>query len=208
MKKLISLFLAVILALSLVPSAFAVEGASADKFTDVPADAWYREELEYAVYNGYISGTSATTFSPDSPVTRGQFVTILGRMLKVDADNGTTWFSDVPETAFYAPYVGWAASNRYVNGTSSTTFAPNNNITVEQMGTILANYIRISGVVLTGTTPQEQYADANTISGWAKDNMEMMRQYGLLPVDSKGNVSPRKAVTRAEAAVSLEQFSK
>lgn len=206
-KKLLSLALALVMCLSLMPSAFAVEGASVDKFTDVPADAWYREELAYAVYNGYISGTSATTFSPDGLVTRGQFVTILGRMLEIDADNGTTWFTDVPETAFYAPYVGWAASNRYVNGTSSTTFAPNNNITVEQMGTILANYISISGVVLTGTTPQEQYADANTISGWAKDNMELVRQYDLLPVDGKGNVSPRKAATRAEAAVSLVRLA-
>lgn len=210
MKKLISMCLSLVMVLALVPSALAAESdrATPSKFTDVPADAWYWNELDYAMYNGYISGTSATTFSPDSPVTRGQFVTILGRMLRVDADNGTTWFMDVPETAFYAPYVGWAASKKYVNGTSSTTFAPNNNITVEQMGAILANYIRISETVLTGTTPQEQYTDVGTISGWAKDNMELMRQYDLLPVDGKGNVSPRKAVSRAEATVSLVRLAK
>lgn len=210
MKKLISMCLSLVMVLALVPSAFAAgsDRATPSKFTDVPENAWYWDELDYAIYNGYISGTSATTFSPDSPVTRGQFVTILGRMLKVDADVGTTWFTDVPEMAFYAPYVGWAASKRYVNGTSSTTFAPNSNITVEQMGTILANYIRISETVLTGTTPQEQYADANTISGWAKDNMELVRQYDLLPVDGKGNVSPRKAVSRAEATVSLVRLAK
>ena len=208
MKKLISLFLTVILALSLMPSAFAAEGASVDKFTDVPADAWYREELAYAVYNGYISGTSATSFSPDGLVTRGQFVTILGRMLKVDTSAYTSSkFTDVDASSWYGPYVAWAASEGYVNGTSSTTFAPGNNITVEQMGTILANYIRKSGVALTGTTPQEQYADANTISGWAKDNMELMRQNDLLPVDGKGNVSPRKAATRAEATVSLVRLA-
>lgn len=208
MKKLISLFLTVVLALSLMPSAFAAEGASVDKFTDVPADAWYREELAYAVYNGYISGTSATTFSPEGNITRGQFVTILGRMLKVDTGAYTSSkFTDVDASSWYGPYVAWAASEGYVNGTSSTTFAPGNNITVEQMGTILANYIGKSGVVLTGTIPQEQYADANTISGWAKDNMELMRQNDLLPVDGKGNVSPRKAATRAEAAVSLVRLA-
>lgn len=211
MKKLISLFLTVILALSLVPVAFAAEGASVDKFIDVPADAWYKEELAYAVYNGYISGTSATTFSPDGLVTRGQFVTILGRMLGVGEASWATWskeFTDVPRTAYYALYVGWAADMGYVNGTSATTFAPDANITMEQIGTILANYINKSGVVPTGTVPQEQYADANTISGWAKDNMELMRQHDLLPVDGKGNVSPRKAATRAEATVTLVRLAK
>ena len=75
MKKLISLMVAMVMCLSLVPSAFAAEAASVDKFTDVPADAWYRDELAYALHNGYISGTSETTFAPDALVTRGQCVT-------------------------------------------------------------------------------------------------------------------------------------
>ena len=66
MKKLISVFLTVVMALALVPGAFAAEAASVDKFTDVPADAWYRDELAYALHNGYISGTSETTFAPDA----------------------------------------------------------------------------------------------------------------------------------------------
>lgn len=208
MKKLISLFLTVVLALSLMPSAFAAEGASVDKFTDVPADAWYREELAYAVYNGYISGTSATTFSPDGLVTRGQFVTILGRMLKVDTRAYTSSkFTDVDASSWYGPYVAWAASEGYVNGTSSTTFAPGNNITVEQMGTILANYIGKSDVTLQMSSDAIGYADYASISGWARDNMELMALYNLLPVDGKGNVSPRKAATRADAAVSLVRLA-
>lgn len=210
MKKIVSLILSLAICLSLVPSTFAAETRNTPaKFTDVPADAWYWDELDYAIYNGYISGTSATTFSPDSPVTRGQFVTILGRMLNVDTSAYTsTSFKDVDAKAWYGPYVIWAQSQGYVNGTSLTTFAPSNNITVEQMGTILANYIGKSGVALTGTTPQEQYADVGTISGWASKNMELMRQYDLLPVDGKGNVSPRKAATRAEATVSLVRMAK
>lgn len=207
-KKLLSLALALVMCLSLMPSAFAAEGASVDKFTDVPADAWYREELSYAVYNGYISGTSATTFSPDGLVTRGQFVTILGRMLKVDTSAYTSSkFTDVDASSWYGPYVAWAASEGYVNGTSSTTFAPGNNITVEQMGTILANYIGKSDVTLQMSSDAIGYADYASISGWARDNMELMALYNLLPVDGKGNVSPRKAATRAEAAVSLVRLA-
>ncbi len=71
-KKMLSLALALVMCLSLMPSAFAAETVSAsDKFTDVPANAWYLDELNYAVYNGYINGTSDTTFSPDGNITRG-----------------------------------------------------------------------------------------------------------------------------------------
>lgn len=207
-KKMLSLALALVMCLSLMPSVFAAEGALVDKFTDVPADAWYRAELEYAVYNGYISGTSATTFSPEGNITRGQFVTILGRMLKVDTGAYTSSkFTDVDASSWYGPYVAWAASEGYVNGTSSTTFAPGNNITVEQMGTILANYIGKSDVTLQMSSDAIGYADYASISGWARDNMELMALYNLLPVDGKGNVSPRKAATRAEATVSLVRLA-
>lgn len=208
MKKLISVFLMVVMALALVPGAFAAEAASVDKFTDVPADAWYRDELAYALYNGYISGTSDETFDSDALVDRGQFVTILGRMLQVDADNGTTWFTDVPETAFYAPCVGWAASKKYVDGTSSTTFAPEVSITFEQMGTILANYICNTGVVVVAALPPTTYKDAASIAGWAKGSMELMAKYSLLPTDAAGNVNPQKAVTCAEATVALVRLAK
>lgn len=206
-KKMLSLALALVMCLSVVPSAFAAEGG-VERFSDVTPGIWYWEELEYAVYNGYISGTSATTFSPDANLSRAQLVTILGRMLNVQTSMYTSSkFEDVDMGSWYGPYVAWAAEFGYVNGVDAIHFNPDANITVEQLGTIISNYIRKSGVALKGTVPQEQYADANTISGWAKDNMELMRQNDLLPVDSKGNVSPRKAVTRAEAAVSLVRLA-
>lgn len=208
-KKLLSLALALVMCLSLMPSAFAAEGASVDKFTDVPADAWYRAELEYAVYNGYISGTSASTFSPSANLSRSQFVTILGRMLNVDTSLYTSSkFEDVDASSWYGPYVAWAADKGYVNGTSSTTFSPDSNLTTEQMGVVMSNYISKSGVVLTPSSTFTGYADAANISGWAKSGMDVMAQYDLLPVDGKGNVSPRKAATRAEAAVSLVRLAK
>ena len=175
----------------------------ASKFTDVPTDAQYLNELHYAVGNGYISGTSATTFSPNGNITRGQFVTILGKMLSVDADNGTTLFTDVPETAFYAPYVEWAASNGYVNGTSSTTFSPDSNITFEQMATILTNYITKSGVVIDEVSPAIVYKDAASVSTWAVNSVEAARKYGLIKPDAYNNLNPQKSVSRADGAVSL-----
>ena len=207
MKKLISCVLALVLALSLVPSAFAAEGASVDKFTDVPADAWYRDELAYALHNGYISGTSETTFDPDALVTRGQFVTILGRMLGADTSKYTTTeFEDVDMKSWYGPYVEWARDKGIVNGISSKAFSPTNNITVEQVGTILDNCIRKMGLQTKGTPVT--YNDMSKVSKWAVSSMTTMSLFNLLPTDAAGNVNPSSFATRAYSTSSLVRLAK
>lgn len=206
-KKMLSLALALILALSLMPSAFAAEGVGG--FTDVPSGAWYTEELAHALENGYVSGTSASSFSPDANVSRAQFVTMLGRMLDVNtADYTAKKFDDVDPSSWYGPYVSWAAEKGYVNGVSKTAFAPSNNITFEQMGVILSNYIDKSGVVLTPSSTFSGYADFGSVSTWAQSSMMLMAMYDLLPVSADGAVRPGSSVTRAEAVVSLVRLSK
>lgn len=206
MKKLISLMVAMVMCLSLVPSAFAAEGASVDKFTDVPADAWYRDELAYALHNGYISGTSETTFAPDALVTRGQFVTILGRMVNADVSQfKTTQFEDVDITSWYGPYVEWARSTGIVNGVSSTQFAPDNKITVEQMSVMVSNCI--SKLSLSPKAAPVVYSDMSSVSTWAVSGVEAMAKYDLLPVDAANNVDPHKQATRSECTVSLVRLA-
>lgn len=222
-KKLLSLALALVMCLSLMPCAFAAETVSAaDKFTDVPNGAWYLDELEYAVHNGYISGTSASTFSPDAQVTRGQFVTILGRTAGVGnasaesvADGVTVHreetFSDVKFGSYYFDAVEWAVSVGIMNGVGGGKFSPEAPITVEQMGVALANSIKMAesnGIELTNLKPSAAYADASSISAWASDAMALMQKYGLLVVDTDGKVNPQKAVSRAECTVSLVRFAK
>lgn len=206
MKKLISLMVAMVMCLSLVPSAFAAEGASVDKFTDVPADAWYRDELAYALHNGYISGTSETTFAPDALVTRGQFVTILGRMVDADVSQfKITQFEDVDITSWYGPYVEWARSTGIVNGVSSKQFAPTNNITVEQMSVMVSNCI--SKRSLSPKAAPVVYSDVSSVSTWAVSGVEAMAKYNLLPVDAASNINPNKQATRAECTVSLVRLA-
>ena len=206
MKKLISGVLALVLALSLMPSAFAAEVASVDKFTDVPADAWYRDELAYALHNGYISGTSETTFAPDALVTRGQFVTILGRMVDADVSQfKTTQFEDVDITSWYGPYVEWARSIGIVNGISSKQFAPDNKITVEQMSVMVSNCI--SKLSMSPKAAPVVYSDMSSVSTWAVSGVEAMAKYNLLPVDATSNINPHKQATRSECTVSLVRLA-
>ena len=206
MKKLISMLMTVVMVLALVPSAFAAEGASVDKFTDVPADAWYRDELAYALHNGYISGTSETTFAPDALVTRGQFVTILGRMVNADVSQfKTTQFEDVDITSWYGPYVEWARSTGIVNGISSKEFAPTNNITVEQMSVMVSNCI--SKLSLSPKAAPVVYSDMSSVSTWAVSGVEAMAKYNLIPVDAASNINPHKQATRSECTVSLVRLA-
>lgn len=209
MKKFMSIILSLAALLAIMPCAFAAETISADsKFIDVPADAWYLDDLNYAIANGYIAGTGDNTFSPDGVLTRGQFVTILGRMLEVSTTDGTTKFEDVSTTSYYAPYVGWASKQGYVNGITDTMFYPDSYLTVEQMGTIFSNYISKTGVVLIDYTPSDGYKDAASISLWAQSSMETMKQYGLLVTDADGRVNPSSQVTRANGAVSLVRLAR
>ena len=93
------------------------------------------------------SGTSENTFSPDSPLTRGMFVTAFGRLAGINPeDYQNRAFTDVKADAYYAPYVNWAAKTGIVDGITSTTFAPDSNITREQMAVILKKLCRQDGL--------------------------------------------------------------
>jgi len=106
-------------------------------FTDVPADAFYRTAVLWAVENGVTNGTSATTFSPDATCTRAQIVTFLWRSQKSPVVNYAMSFSDVDSGAFYAEAVRWAVSENVTAGTSTTTFTPNATCTRAQIVTFL-----------------------------------------------------------------------
>lgn len=80
-------------------------------FEDVKSSDWFAKAVEYVYSHDIFSGTSATTFTPNVAMTRGMFVTVLGRMSGVDPGDhdGETTFSDVQPAVSYAPYVQWAA---------------------------------------------------------------------------------------------------
>ncbi len=105
-------------------------------FTDVSASAYYYDAVLWAVENGITNGTSATTFSPDDTVTRGQTVTFQHRAAGSPTVNGGS-FADVAADAYYAPAVQWAVANGITNGTSNTTFSPDDPCTRGQIVTFM-----------------------------------------------------------------------
>lgn len=129
-KRIISLLLVVSMVLSLLPVSALAAGtkdtAADSPFTDVKPGDWCYDAVLYAKANGFFSGTSETTFSPNGTMTRGMFVTVLGRMAGIDPAKygGDTGFTDVPEGMYYAPYVKWAAQYGITGGTGDGRFSP------------------------------------------------------------------------------------
>lgn len=114
--------------------------ASAPAFTDT-ATHWAKGAIDFIVAKGLFTGTSDTAFSPDDAMTRGMFVTILGRMHGVDTSKyKTVSFTDVDAAQYYAPYVAWAVESKITNGMGGDRFAPDNTVTREQAATMFANY--------------------------------------------------------------------
>lgn len=145
MKKICALLTSLLLIMTFtLPAA-----AWSNPFTDVPADDYYYKYVQYVNENGIFNGTSATTFEPDTPMTRAMFVTILGRTAGIEADmSAHSRFSDVPDSQWYTPYVGWADENGIVNGYSDKVFAPDDMVTEEQALVIVRRFCDVMGIVL------------------------------------------------------------
>ena len=175
-------------------------------FTDISGH-WAKEHILFTVSRGLFSGTSETTFSPNTTLTRGMFVTALGRLAGIDpADYQNGKFTDVKADAYYAPYVNWAASKGIVGGTTSSTFAPDSSITREQMAAIMKNYADKMGYSIPKTPEAVTFADNAQISSWAKDAVKAMQQAGVLSGKENNRFDPQGNATRAEAATVLHRF--
>ena len=112
--------------------------STTNPFTDVPSGEYYYNAVLWAVENGITNGTSPTTFSPDDPCTRAHVVTFLWRAEQQPAAGSTTNpFTDVPAGQYFTDAVLWAVSKSITNGTSPTTFSPDNPCTRGQIVTFL-----------------------------------------------------------------------
>ena len=178
----------------------------APAFTDITGH-WAADNILFAASRGLLSGTSDTTFSPGTGMTRGMFVTALGRLAGINPDSYKTGkFTDVKADAYYAPYVNWAAQTGIVTGVTATTFAPDTNINREQMAVIMKNYAAKLGYDLPQTLKAVTFADNANISSWAKDAVRAMQQAGILAGKNGNKFDPKGTATRAEVATVLRRF--
>lgn len=212
-KRLVSILLCLALTLALIPEALAADAGS---LTDIKGH-WAQAPITWALVQGYFQGTSDTEFSPDTVMTRGMFVTVLGRFEGVDPADYQDWymgelFYDVPESSYCAPYINWAVRMGITKGTGTRTFSPNAPVTRQQMALFLQRYISVCNYTLTGASGADvTFADKSEIAPEALDAVEALAATGILTGRTSGDsvaFAPKDGTTRAECAVVLERLSR
>ena len=187
-------------------------------FRDMPVPTdWAHEGLDYCIYHGYIAGTSASTVSPNGVCTRAQLVSILYRVQGepttvkgYELSKLRAPFDDVPRGQWYTDAIWWAKLTGVVSGTSATTFAPEGEITREQLAVILYNYTKqFAPGSLTATGSLAGFPDAASVSSWARTEMAWAVGNGLISGTGSGSVAyltPQGSATRAQVAAILMRF--
>ena len=173
-------------------------------FTDVSEGDWFYDPVCYVYSQGLMTGTSATTFEPNSSLSRAMLVAVLHRLEGSPQASGGD-FTDVSDGDWYAQAVNWAASVGVVNGFDDGSFQPNTAITREQLAAVLRNYAAYKGLDVTASGSLAHYTDAASVSDWAKESVEWAVGSGLLGGYEDGTLRPQGTTTRAEVASVLQR---
>ena len=177
-------------------------------FSDVPADAWYAEAVQYVYENGLMTGTSDTTFSPDLTTSRSMIATILWRMAGSPVVNYAMDFADVPADQWYAEAVRWASSEGIVGGYGNGSFGTGDPITREQFAVMLYRFAQKQGydVSVGENTNILSYTDVSAVSEYVIPAMQWAVGSGII-TGMGDTLAPQGETTRTQAAMMLMRFS-
>jgi hypothetical protein len=176
-------------------------------FTDVAESAWYYADVEYVSVNNLFNGTSATTFSPGTPMTRGMLVTVLGRLYGADVSAYTTGgFDDVRPGEYYAAYVEWAKQSGIVSGVGGNKFSPDAEITRQDLAAIIQRYAEFAKKQFPVTLQYTAFSDGANIAEYAQNAVQTLYCGGIVSGKPNNLFDPQGSATRAELAAILHRF--
>ncbi len=173
------------------------------RFTDLASHAWAENAINTLAADGVIKGTSESTFSPASNITRADFALLLVRAFKLTSDN-TENFADVRSTDYFASELAVARNTGIINGIGENRFAPRNTITRQDMMVIVYRALQKRGVVF-GIYDEPQYSDFATVTSYAKESVTALIGAGLVN-GKNGFIAPNDYTTRAEVAVLIKRI--
>ena len=175
-------------------------------FHDVTEGDWFYDAVRYAYETGLMDGVGDNLFAPNSQTTRAQLVTILYRLAGEPEPGGDSGFSDVAAGTWYTDAVVWAAENGIVNGTTDATFAPGEDITREQLVTVLYRYAESKGYDVSASADLSGYPDADQIQSYAAESVAWAVAEGLIQGFEDNTLRPAGNATRAQIATILMRF--
>lgn len=197
-KRLVTMLLAMIcLSMTILP-AYAADNTI---FSDVAANAWYADSVAYVQEQQLMSGTSDTTFGPNTDMSRSMLATVLYRIAGTPVGSVTTGFSDVIDGAWYVDAVNWATENKIVSGYGNSLFGTFDPVTREQIAAILWRHAG-SPSAEAGAT----FSDVSAISDWAVDAVNWAYAAGIVGGKENNRFDPKASTTRAEVAAMLRNY--
>lgn len=172
-------------------------------FDDVYPSDWFYPYVKYVTEKGIFAGTSPTVFEPNTPMTRGMFVTVLwAREGKPAAAESN--FKDL-KADWYKTAVAWAAVNGIVGGYDDDIFGPDDPMTREQMATILYQYAKYKNLSTSSNSDLSRFPDSQSVSDYAVTPMKWAVGQGILNGTNEG-LEPQGTATRAQVAVVMKSL--
>jgi len=162
-------------------------------FTDVSSDNWFYNYVQFAVVNGLMNGIGCEEFSPNTPLTRAMFITILARLGGVDTNSGNSWYSQAVE---------WGIENSITDGSNLEA-----NVTREQMAAMLYRFAEYKGILEINGEYIIEFADWDEVNAWAKDSLAWAVANRLIAGRTLTTLVPQGNASRAEAAAILQRFA-
>ena len=171
-------------------------------FADVSSLDRFFDAVKYVYDNGIFKGTGDTVFEPETVMNRAMLVTVLWRMEGMPAPTAPAAFDDVPAGEWYSDAVAWASENGIVNGYDPASFGPTDDLTREQILTILHRWAGLPEAAAEGRRlPPDYPAD-----DWAAAAMDWAAAAGVLAWEPEEDIDPRGTMDRAHVADALMRY--
>ncbi len=183
-------------------------GENPKGFTDIE-NHWAKSSIDFVTEREIFQGMDENNFGPEISMTRGMFVTVIGRLYERSYGNitGNTVFSDVDPGAYYSGYVAWAHENGIIEGIGGDMFDPEREISHEQMAAIMFRFAKFLGKGPQGNWMiNVTYPDSADISDWAMESAAYCQLTGIITGGDGGKFAPKAVSTRAEVATVIERF--
>ncbi|MHA6480969.1 S-layer homology domain-containing protein [Paenibacillus sp. strain BS8-2] len=180
-------------------------GYAEKRFSDT-AGHWSQSNIEFVAARELFIGVGNERFAPEQTVTRGMFVTVLGRVLGTPQVDGANVFHDVSTDSYYAPYVAYASQHGIVNGVGGGNFAPDREMTREEMAALLTRFMDHASIESNAGSTGRVFEDQESFSAWASDAIRELRESGIVEGKPGNFFDPQGIVKRAEAAKMIRSF--
>ena len=168
-------------------------------FTDTAKGAWYQGAVEYVYRNSIMTGTSATTFEPNTTLSRAMVAQILYNLEGQPTVTGESTFTD-SNTHWAAKAIAWAQKTGVVSGYGNNTFRPNRAVTREELAQMLYNYAKYKEITLPALGDLSKFPDGDKVSSWARTAMSWATGLQVIGGYEDTTLRPGGSTTRAEAA--------